>query len=117
MARRRKYTRRRYNKGRPKTRTRTVYKTRYRSRPVYRRAVSRARSFGGGHKQVIDGVLAGAAGSFLNGKIPYASPLANIGIGYFRNNSTLKTLGAMQLGAALIGGFGFGSGKAGGGYL
>ena len=113
MARRKRTYRRGRRPVRYKTRTRTIY--RYRSRP--RRYVRKARSFGGGHKQVIDGVLAGAAGSFLNGKIPYASPLANIGIGYFRNNSTLKTLGAMQLGAALIGGFGFGSGKAGGGYL
>ena len=87
-------------------------KTRYRTRTrtVYRRA----RGGGGKAKQIIDGVLAGAvgsyAGNFLGG---FGEPAAYIGIGWFRKNSTLSTLGGVQLGAMLgsmLGGGGSGNG-------
>jgi hypothetical protein len=72
-----------------------------------------ARSGGGKMKQVIDGVLVGAGTQFLNGKIPYSQPLVTLGVGIFRNNSTLKTLGGVQLGSALLGGVFGGNGGGG----
>ena len=84
-----------------------------RARKVYRRS----RTGGGSFKPIIDGVLVGAAGGFLRGKIPYSDALVALGVGYFRNNTTLKTIGAMELGQALTSGmFGGGNGN-GGGYL
>ena len=84
MARRRKY--------RYKTRTRTVYR--------------KARSGGGSLKPIIDGVLAGAGATLIRKFVnfPYVDDLAVLGVGYFRNNNTLKTIGAMGLGSDLLGG-------------
>lgn len=80
-----------------------------RRRRSYRKAYSRARTGGGSMKPIIDGLIVGAAGGFLNGKIPFSGPLVSLGVGYFRNNNTLKTIGAIQLGQALLGGMGGGS--------
>ena len=75
--------------------TRTRYRTR--AKKVYRRA----RTGGGSQKQVIDGVLAGVgmslARKFLP-NIPFIDDAAVLGIGYFRNNPTLKIIGAMGVG-------------------
>lgn len=88
-----------------------------------RRSYSRARSYarrargGGGNgnmKGVIDGVLAGAVGGlatkFIGG---YGQPVATLGIGWFRHNPTLMTLGGMQIGNMLTGMFGGGSSSGG----
>jgi hypothetical protein len=82
-------------------------------RRSYKKYYRKARTFGGGMKPVIDGLLVGAATGFLRGKIPYADPIATLGIGYFRNNATLKVLGGVELGEALLGNF-FGGGNGGG---
>jgi len=83
-------------------------------RRSYKKYYRKARTFGGGMKPVIDGLMVGAATGFLRGKIPYADPIATLGIGYFRNNPTLKVLGGVELGEALLSGF-FGGGGNGGG--
>lgn len=88
-----------------------------RRRRSYKRVYRRARSGGGAIKPIIDGILVGAAGGFLRGKIPYSDALVALGVGYFRNNTTLKTIGAMELGQALTSGMGFGGNGNGGGYL
>jgi hypothetical protein len=88
-------------------RKRGVYTARRRS---YKRYYRRARGGGGGAKQIIDGVIVGAAGAFLNGKIPYAAPIATLAVGFFRHNATLKTLGGIQIAQALMGGAGLGNG-------
>lgn len=85
-----------------RTRTKTVYR--------------KARGGGGSMKPIIDGLIVGVASSFLRGKIPYADPLVTLGVGYFRKNATLKTLGAVELGEALIGGALGGSTATGGHY-
>ena len=83
-----------------------------RARTVYRRASS-----GGGKvKSILDGVIAGAGGQIATSFIgPWGQPLAFGAVGYFRNNTTLKTLAGVamgeQLGAMLP--FG-GNGGAGG---
>jgi len=67
-----------------------------------RRGVSRARSFGKGGLvgNIIDGVLVGA----IQGIIPndalmgYGDTLVPIGVGWFRKNPTLQTIGGYQLG-------------------
>ena len=79
-----------------------------------RKYYRKARYGGGKFKPVIDGILVGAASGFLQGKIPMATPIATLGIGIFRNNTTLKTLGGVELGQALLGGL-FGGGDVGGG--
>jgi hypothetical protein len=86
------------------------YPTRYRTRTI----VKRARSGGGSMKPLLDGLIVGVASGFLRGKIPYADAITTLGVGYFRNNATLKTLGAVQLGQSLLGGV-FGGGSNGGG--
>jgi len=72
-----------------------------------RRYVSRARSFGGGFKQELDGMMAGAAAAavtkFTN--MPYVDDLAVIAIGKFRKNNTLKTIGGLSLGSDLAASF------------
>jgi hypothetical protein len=65
-------------------------------------------------KGVIDGVLAGAVGGLATKYIGgYGQPVATLGIGWFRHNSTLMTLGGMQIGNMLTGMFGGGSSSGG----
>jgi len=82
-----------------------------------RRVVRRARSIGGGGlKPVLDGAMAGALGEFATKYVGgWGHPAATLGVGYFRNNVTLKTEGARELGAMIVSQFGFGGGQAGGG--
>ena len=76
-----------------KRKTRTVYR---KAKRVYRRAS------GGGFKPVIDGAIAGAAGNVASKFLgSYGMPAAAIGIGIWRKNSTLKTIGGLELGAML----------------
>lgn len=86
-----------------------------RARKVY----SRARTAGGKTKSIIDGILAGAGGSVATNFIgPWGQPLAYGAVGYFRNNTTLKTLAGVaigqQLGKMLPFGNGGGNGAVGG---
>jgi len=83
-------------------------------RKSYKKYYRKARSFGGGFKPTLDGVMDGILASFLNGKIPYAGAISHLAIGMFRNNTTLKTLGGYELGASLLGGM-LGGGNGGGG--
>lgn len=88
-----------------------------RARKVY----TRARTSGGAMKPIIDGFGSGVVGAALDRFLPtrgLGQPLAAIGVGYFRNNVTLKTEGARELGAALVSMFtGNGGGATnGGGY-
>jgi len=85
-----------------------------RRRSYKKKAYRYARGGGGAMKPIIDGVLVGAARGFLNGKIPFGSAIATLGVGFFRNNATLKTLGGIELGQALLGGV-LGGGNGGGG--
>jgi hypothetical protein len=62
-----------------------------------RSAVSRSRIFGGKHKDLIDGALAGVAVAIIPDNIPYGDDIAVLGVGIFRNNQTLKVLGAMGI--------------------
>jgi len=59
------------------------------------------RVFAGKQGNVIAGALATLAGGFLSGKIPYASPLTKVGVGFVANNETLLTMGGMELGAVV----------------
>ena len=86
----------------------------------YSRYVKRARGRKGGSgsvtKNAIDGVLVGIAQTALPDVIPMQDPLIALGVGWFRRNPTLMTLGGVQLGAQLggmIGGITGGS-KVGG---
>jgi len=84
-------------------------------RRSYRRVVRRARGGGGSMKPIIDGVLAGAAGGFASNYLgAYGHSVATLGIGYFRHNNVLKTEGARELGAMLVGQFTGGNGGGGG---
>lgn len=78
----------------------------------------RARGGGGSFKPVIDGMLAGAGANLIKRfvNVPFADDIAVLGVGYFRNNNTLKTIGGMGLAGDLLGGFGLG-GSNGGGYI
>lgn len=67
-----------------------------------RRTVSRARSAGGRASPVIDGALAGVAAPFANKFLgPWGTPATLLGVGLFRKNATLTTLGAFTGAAAL----------------
>lgn len=77
-----------------------------RARRIYNRARSGGKSFQ--MKNAIDGAIVGVAQAALPDVIPYQDPLICLGVGWFRKNPTLVTLGGIQLGAAL------GSGLAGG---
>ena len=69
-------------------------------------------------KPIIDGILAGAGGSIANKYLgAYGQPVAQLGIGYFRNNATLKTIGAIQLGNLIAANFTGGSVGNGGGVF
>lgn len=105
------------------TKRRTYRKTYRRSKPMarrrsYRKVYRRARTSGGSFKPIIDGVIAGAAGQ-LAGKYlgNMGHPIATLGIGYFRNNTTLKTIGAQNLGAMLVSQFTGGNVGGGGGFF
>ena len=77
-----------------------------------RRSYGRARSYsrrarggggGGNMKGIIDGVLAGAAGGLATKYIgAYGAPIATLGVGWFRKNPTLTTLGGLQVGNMLV---------------
>ena len=75
----------------------------------YRRArsvIHRARGGKGNGsvmKNAIDGVIVGVAQTALPNVIPMQDPLICLGVGWFRHNPTLVTLGGVQLGAALGG--------------
>jgi len=72
-------------------------KTRYRTRTVYKKARSYSRR--SGTKQIIDGALVGVIGKLASNYMGvWGQPLATLGVGMFRNNTTLKTLGGVQLG-------------------
>lgn len=77
-------------------------RTRYRTRvkTVYKKS----RGGGGSMKPIIDGLMAGAGANLLSKyvNIPMADDLAILGVGYFRNNATLKTIGALGLGSDLV---------------
>lgn len=78
-------------------------KIRYRNRA--RKTYRRARGGGGKYKGVIDGVLAGAAASMIKKYVnfPFIDDLTLMGVGIFRKNQTLVTLGAVGLGSDLLG--------------
>jgi len=93
-----------------------------------KRYYSRARSYvrrargGGGNgnmKGIVDGLLAGVAGGVASKYVgSYGQPAATIGIGWFRHNNTLMTLGGIQLGQ-MVGsmvGLGNGNGNGNGGF-
>jgi len=62
-------------------------------------------------KPIIDGVISGALGGFISGYAGgYGQPIADLAIGYFRNNQTLKTIGSRSLGAMLSAQFTGGNG-------
>ena len=103
------------NPRRRKTTTRKVSRPMARRRS-YRKIYRRARGGGGSMKPIIDGVLAGAAGGLATKYIGnMGHPIATLGIGYFRNNTVLKTEGARELGAMLVTQFVGGSNVGGGG--
>jgi hypothetical protein len=74
---------------------------------------ARGRSKGSNTKNIIDGVIVGVAQTALPTVIPMQDPLIALGVGWFRRNPTLTTLGGIQLGAQL--GAMVGGGKIGGG--
>ena len=85
--------------------TRTVYR---KAKRTYRRAASR-----GGFQPIIDGLIAGAGGQLASKYIGvWGQPAATLGVGYFMKNSTLKTIGGMQVGS-MIGGMISGNGGLG----
>jgi len=88
-----------------------------RRRRSYRRYAGRARRFGGkfrggggNFKDILDGAIVGVAQTAIPDMIPMQDPLIAIGVGWFRRNPTLKVIGGMQLGAALGGMIGGGTG-------
>jgi len=52
-------------------------------------------------KNAIDGIIVGVAQSAIPDVIPMQKPLIALGVGWFRKNPTLTTLGGIQVGAAL----------------
>lgn len=90
-------------------RRRSKVARRRKSYPRARRATSRARAFGGGGVvgNVLDGVIVGA----VQGMVPdnalwgYGDSLVPIGVGWFRKNKTLQTIGGYQLGLKIAGSF------------
>ena len=93
-------------------RTRTRYRTRV------KRVYSRSRSFGGVKtKQILDGVLAGAAETFATRYLgAWGEPAALIGVGWFRRNTTLSTLGGIEIGQMIGGMVGGGGATTGGSF-
>jgi hypothetical protein len=88
-----------------------------RSRSFVRRARG-GKSGGSVMKNALDGIIVGVAQTALPDVIPMQDPLIALGVGWFRHNPTLMTLGGVQLGAqlgAMVGGaIGGGNGKIGG---
>lgn len=86
---------------------------------TFRTYARRARSFGGGKssvtKNILDGAIVGIANTALPKFIPMQEPLVTLGVGWFRKNPTLATLGGVQLGAALGSMVGGGLGQLTGG--
>lgn len=69
-------------------------------------------------KGTIDGVMAGAVGGLASRYLgAYGQPIGTLGVGWFRKNNTLMTLGGMQLGSMLLGMTGLGNGNGGGGFF
>lgn len=77
----------------------------YRYRTRTRTIVRRSRSSGGKYKGLIDGILAGAGATLIKKyvNVPFADDLAIMGVGIWRKNSTLTTIGAIGLGSDLVG--------------
>jgi uncharacterized protein (DUF2062 family) len=106
--------------SRAPTKRKRVVMARRRSFRRGRRYFSRARgrSKGGGGsvtKNAIDGIIVGIAQTALPDVMPMQDPLIALGVGWFRRNPTLMTLGGVQLGAQLgsmVGGA-IGTGKSG----
>lgn len=99
---------------------REVKMARRRSFRRYGRYVKRARggkgSGGSVTKNMIDGAIVGIAQTALPDVIPMQDAIVALGVGWFRRNPTLMTLGGVQLGAqigGMIGGI-TGGGKVGG---
>jgi len=99
---RRKSSRRRSTRRRTTTRPRRrrVVRTTARKRS-YRKYAKRA---GKSFKPMIDGTLAGV-GAALGQKYlgNWGSAIGYAGVGYFRNNNTLKTMGGVALGRQIAG--------------
>jgi len=73
-------------------------KTKYKTR--IKKVYAKSKSFGGGFKSEIDGGIAGFAGQILTRWLgAWGHPVATVVVGHWRNNSTLKTEGARELGA------------------
>lgn len=98
----------RKNRKRSKRKSRKVEKmakTKYRYRTKVKRSYSRGRGGGGKYKAVIDGLLAGVAAKLAKqylGNIPIIDDVAMVGVGAYRKNQTLMTLGGVSLAADLI---------------
>jgi hypothetical protein len=77
----------------------------------------RSRSFGGGGgsmtKNVLDGAIVGIAQSAIPDMFPMQDPIIALGVGWWRKNPTLTTLGGLQLGASIGGMFGGSTGTGG----
>ncbi len=99
----------------PVRRTTTKRRSKPMARRSYKKYARRARTAGGSMKPIIDGAIAGAGGQLASGFLGnYSMPVVTLGVGYFRKNNTLKTLGAYELGQMLAGGFSGGNGGGGG---
>jgi hypothetical protein len=107
-------------KGKSKNKRNVVQMAKRRGRKRYfsraRSYARRARSIGGGGmtKNILDGLIVGVAQTAIPDFIPMQDPLIAVGVGWFRKNPTLTTLGGIQLGAYLGGMVGGGL-KLGGG--
>lgn len=90
-------------------RRKTNMARRRRSYPRARRSISGVRGLGGGGVvgNILDGVIVGA----VQGMVPanalwgYGDSLVPIGVGWFRKNKTLQTIGGYQLGLKVAQGF------------
>ena len=94
-------------------------KAKYRYRTKVKKVYTRGRGGGGKYKPVIDGVMAGVISKLAKqylGNIPIIDDVAMVGVGAFRRNQTLMTLGGVSLAADLIGMTGLGGGNANGGF-
>lgn len=54
-------------------------------------------------KNALDGAIVGLAQTAIPDVIPLQDPLISLGVGWWRHNPTLTTLGGIQLGAGLAG--------------
>jgi len=85
-------------------------RARRQSYPRARRAVRRARGFGGKKaiiKNVMDGAIVGAAQSVIPSDAlwGYGDALVPVAVGWFRKNPTLQTIGGYQIGMKLASSF------------